>query len=134
MRYFIKLRGDNRGQALVEFALVLPILILLLMAIFEFGNIFHSYLLITTASREGARMGVVGHSDAEITQRIEEVCSTLDTSKMTINIEPHDPNYRNRGVPLTVEVDYENSLLTPLLRTFLPDPLTIRARSIMRIE
>ena len=134
MRYLIKLRGDNRGQALVEFALALPLLLLLLMAIFEFGNIFHSYLLITTASREGARMGVVGQSDNEIIQRVEEICSTLDTNKMTINIEPHDTHYRNRGVPLTVEVDYQNYLITPLLSTFLPDPLTLRARSIMRIE
>lgn len=119
---------------MVEFALVLPLLLLLLMAIFEFGNIFHSYLLITTASREGARAGVVGNNDSEIIQRVQDVCSTLDSSQLAININPTDPLYRKRGVPLTVNVNYNVSLITPFLSAFLPDPFSIKARSVMRIE
>jgi len=134
MRVWNKLRKGKKGQALVEFALVLPLLLLLLMVIFEFGNIFYSYLLITAASREGARMGVVGHNDTEITQRVQEICSTLDAAQLTLQIVPENTANRYRGVPLQVEVDYDVSLLTPMLSTFLPNPFSLQARSVMRIE
>jgi len=134
LKKLVRLRRESKGQALVEFALILPLLLFFLMIIFEFGNIFHSYLLITSAAREGARMGIVGHTDTEITQRVREICSTLDTSQLVVNIEPADPSYRKRGVPLTVRVDYDISLITPLLGSILPDPFPIHARSVMRIE
>jgi len=129
----LKLR-DKKGQSMVEFALILPLLVLLLMAILEFGNIFHSYLLITYSSREGARMGVVGHTDQQVTTRIQDICSTLDGSQISIVIDPADPQYRTRGTPLTVKVDYNVTLFTPLVNTFLPDPFLIKARSVMRVE
>ncbi len=134
MRVWNKLRREKKGQALVEFALVLPLLLLLLMTIFEFGNIFYSYLLITAASREGARMGVVGNNDTEIIQRVQEICSTLDTEQLTVEIVPENTANRYRGVPLQVEVDYDVYLITPMLSTFLPDPFLLKARSVMRIE
>ena len=48
------LRRDERGQALVEFALVLPIFILLLVAIFDLGRAVFAYNTLTNAAREGA--------------------------------------------------------------------------------
>jgi Flp pilus assembly protein TadG len=51
---------NNRGQAMLEFALVLPILLLLVFGIIDFGIIFFDNLVITQAAREGARVGVVG--------------------------------------------------------------------------
>jgi len=135
VRLFTKLRRDKKGQAMVEFALILPLLLFLLMTIFEFGNIFHSYLLVTSASREGARMGVVGHTDTAITERVHEICSTINTAQLTVVVKPEDdPLIRKRGVKLTVNVDYEVPLITPLLNYILPDPFPIKATSIMRIE
>lgn len=134
VRLFTRLRLDKKGQSMVEFALVMPLLVLLLMAILEFGNIFHSYLLITYSAREGARMGVVGHTDEQINERIQDICSTLNTTQLTVDIEPEDPRKRTRGVPLHVNVDYEVTLFTPLVNTFLPDPFPIQARSVMRVE
>lgn len=142
LKQLIRLRRENSGQSLVEFALVLPLLLFLLMTIFEFGNIFHSYLLITQASREGARMGVVGEPNAEIENRVHEICSVLNTSKLTIDIYPNDDKdpdsgkylYRNRGVPLEVTLDYQVDLFTPLMGSILDNPFPIKAKSIMRIE
>ena len=134
VRLFTKLRRDKKGQSMVEFALILPLLVLLLMAILELGSIFHSYLLITYASREGVRMGVVGHADEQINTRIQEICSTLDGTQLTVKIEPTHPQYRTRGIPLTVKVDYKVTLFTPLINAFLPDPFLIHDRSVMRVE
>ena len=52
-------RRPQRGQSLVEFALVMMPLFVILLAIVQFGFIFNSYVTITNASREGARIGTV---------------------------------------------------------------------------
>jgi len=66
IRKFVK---TERGQTLVELALVLPVIILILFGTLEFGRLFHSYIVITNAAREGARLGAVGKSDEEIVSR-----------------------------------------------------------------
>ena len=60
---------DDHGQALVEMALVLSILLLLLTGIVEFGRVLSAQLVVSHASREGARIGVVGAIDDLISQR-----------------------------------------------------------------
>jgi Flp pilus assembly protein TadG len=55
----IELRSE-RGQSLTEFALVLPILALLLFAVIQFGIVFNNYVTLTDATRAGARKGAVG--------------------------------------------------------------------------
>jgi len=57
-------RRSERGQSLVEFALVLMPLFVILLAIIQFGFIFNAYVTITNASREGARNGTVYVFDA----------------------------------------------------------------------
>lgn len=51
--------SDERGQTLVEFAALLPVLCLLLFGIIQFGVVFHDYLMVTDASRVGARKAAV---------------------------------------------------------------------------
>lgn len=50
-------RGDKSGQSLVEFALVLPLLVLLLYGLAEFGFLLYGHVQVTNAAREGARAG-----------------------------------------------------------------------------
>jgi Flp pilus assembly protein TadG len=66
-------RGE-RGAALVEFALALPLLLVIIAGIVDFGFAFQRYEVVTNAAREGARMAVlpVGYSDAEIQTRVRE--------------------------------------------------------------
>ena len=52
----------QKGAEIVEFALVLPLLLLILFGIMEFGIVFFDKAIITNASREGARAGVVSRS------------------------------------------------------------------------
>jgi Flp pilus assembly protein TadG len=59
IRRRIQLRSD-KGQSLTEFALALPILVLLLFAVIQFGIVFNSYVTLTDATRVGARKGAVG--------------------------------------------------------------------------
>lgn len=58
-----KVLGSQAGQTIVEFALVLPLLVLFLIGIIEFSIIFYDKAVITDASREGARQGSVFRSN-----------------------------------------------------------------------
>lgn len=124
---------DQRGQAMVELALVLPILLVLFMVVVEFGRVFHAYLIITNASREGARIAVVGKSDVDITARVGETASELDSTKLQAIVTPI-PSDRKTGELCTVEVKYQVLLAFPLFEKFLPNPLPIASSTTMRVE
>ena len=55
-------KGGRRGQTLVEFALILPIFILLLVGIFDFGRAIYAFNTISNAAREAVRVGIVDQS------------------------------------------------------------------------
>ena len=56
-------RRPNRGQALVEFALVLPVLLILLMVLIEVARLFSAWLIVENSAREAARYAVTGLYD-----------------------------------------------------------------------
>lgn len=58
--------GDDDGANAVEFALVLPVLVLLLIGIMQFGQAFSAYLAVTHAAREGARLASVDKFDSGV--------------------------------------------------------------------
>jgi Flp pilus assembly protein TadG len=53
---------NQRGQAVTEFAVILPVLLLVLLAIYQFGVVFNNYIQVTAAAREGARKAAVSRS------------------------------------------------------------------------
>jgi Flp pilus assembly protein TadG len=81
-------RRYGRGQTVVEFALILPLFMLLLMAIIEFGFLFNSFLAINFASREAslvaAEAGTMGQADCLILDAIEKsVTAPSDAALIT---------------------------------------------------
>lgn len=124
---------DQRGQSLVELALVLPLLLVLLAGVLEFGRIFHDYLIITNASREGARVAVLGSDDSAINDRVSLVTPGLDSTRLQTNITP-EPAGRKSGTLTTVEVRYSIPLIFPIIDVVIPNPFTISARTTMRVE
>jgi Flp pilus assembly protein TadG len=64
---------NEKGAQLVEFALVLPLLLLVILGIAEFGFMFQRYEVITNAAREGARIAVLpGYTTADVRQRVND--------------------------------------------------------------
>lgn len=57
---------DDRAQSLVEFALILPFLMILLMGVFEVGHAWQKFQTLTDAAREGARIAAVASGDAQV--------------------------------------------------------------------
>lgn len=136
MKRLYRLAGlirKERGQALVEMALVIPVLILLFVGICEFGRVLGAFMVINNLAREGARYGVVGHNDLEIENLVLAEKAWLDENSMIINITPGFAE-RRKGEPLDIEINYSVDLMTPFFSHILPDPVPISARCDMRIE
>jgi Flp pilus assembly protein TadG len=63
--------GDARGAELVEFALILPLLLILIAGIVDFALMFQAYEVVTNAAREGARLRVLpGYTNADARARV----------------------------------------------------------------
>jgi Flp pilus assembly protein TadG len=85
----LRSRHRGRGQALVEFALVIPVFLILLMAVFDLGRAVFAYNSITNAAREGARLAIVNQSTALITQRVLDQTSLGGTGSPTVTVSFH---------------------------------------------
>ena len=124
---------NEKGQSLVEFAILLPLLLLLLMGILEFGIMLNSYLTINNASREGARLGIVSGSNLEIEKLISKTSPTLDTAKLIVNITPME-GIRKSGDTITVEVIYNYKVIIPIISNILNNVVVLKAQTSMRME
>lgn len=63
----------DEGAELIEFALVLPVMLLVVMGIIDFGLLFQRYQVITNAAREGARVAILpGYTDADVQARVAQ--------------------------------------------------------------
>lgn len=128
-----KKKVGQKGQSLVETAFILPIIILILTGIIDFGLLFNNYMVIVNASREGARSAAVGSSDASISTAISSITSTLDQTKLTITIYPAE-SLRKKGDEVIVTVEYDNQLITPVVGAIVPNPVRLRGKTVMRME
>jgi Flp pilus assembly protein TadG len=128
-------RKKERGQATVELALVLPVLLLILFGIMEFGRVFSAYLVITNAAREGARQAAIGANNSTIENAVYNASSSLgDLTSLTVSINPHEEASRVTGEEASVTINYNVDLVIPIISEIAPDPFPLEARSVMRVE
>ena len=102
-------RRLDRGQSLIEFAFVVPILLVLVFGIVEFGNAWRHYQLVTNTAREGARLAVLpSTTDAEVQAAIDARLdgSGLDAGQATVTLGLCSGGGGCTGVPDTVTVSY----------------------------
>ncbi len=125
--------SGQKGQSIVETALILPIIILILTGIIDFGLMFNNYLVITNASREAARNAAVGATDAEIAIMVANMTSSLDATKLSTSIYPSQA-LRKKGDEVVVTIEYDNALLTPIISSIIPNPMHLEAKTTMRME
>ncbi|MEX0800455.1 MAG: TadE/TadG family type IV pilus assembly protein [Dehalococcoidia bacterium] len=105
-------RRGEKGQSLVEFTFLVPIFLILVFAIVDFGMGFHAWISITNGAREGARLGAVLATEQEIEDRVYEAVTLPDEgSNMVVSVT----NAQGQpGESVVVEVDYDYELITPL--------------------
>lgn len=103
--------GEERGAAAVEFALVLPILVLILFGVIEFGGAYHAQLMVTGAAREAAREMAVGGDAAAATGRAVDAAVGIPAAALDVAV---DPAACAAGTDVTVTVSYDRPFLTGL--------------------
>lgn len=121
----------QRGQALVEFALTFPVLMVVLTGVLGLALLFYSYLTMELAVREGANS--ITHNPSQtvnaITTSVLNSMVTLDQSQVSIAISPSDPSGWVSGAQVSVSAFYTVSLpINPL------GPLMFQAQSVMTID
>ena len=146
----VKRIKDRRGTTAIEFALILPLLIMLLFGTIELGLYLFNKQVITNAGREGARAGIVVRAprltNIEIESKVKEYCEDhlvtfgspgppVVTLKPVDGGDPFDPNTERCtqfGCDLEVTVNYDYDFL--VLSNLGFGPTTITAVSVMKME
>ena len=106
-RYTIR---DERGQTMVEFALVIPILCVVLFGILQFGALYNDYVTLTDATRVGARRAAVSRFEsnpsAAAATAMRNAASGLTASKLVVTVS----STWKQGDPVVVEGKYPYSI------------------------
>jgi Flp pilus assembly protein TadG len=140
---------NQKGGALIELAVVLPLLLLLVAGFVDFGFLFYNKQVLTNASREGARAGIVNVkasngskivvSEQAIQDLVEEYCDKLWNDESAV-LATSAPGVASLNYPsdltVTVTLSGYDLLLAPLLNLFGGSfgTLDISAVTVMRME
>ena len=111
VRILKRIYRDERGQGLVEMALIVPVLLLMVAGLVDFGRAFRGYIVVTNAAREGARYAsLFPHYEAGIVsatiQAAADVGESLDESNVAI-----DGLGASAGETIRVTVTYQLSTI-----------------------
>jgi Flp pilus assembly protein TadG len=138
----------SRGQGLVEFALVLPVALILLLAVFDVGRAVFLYNGLTNAAREGARLAVVNQDTSLIVQRVEDMTiagelSNSGTPDNVVSFRKQLPNADPMsnlpcapiatGCVAVVTAQSSWAAITPIIGALM-GPITLTARSELPVE
>ncbi|WP_233862518.1 TadE/TadG family type IV pilus assembly protein [Paraburkholderia adhaesiva] len=134
-------RRAQRGVAAVELAIVLPLLLLVLFGIVEMGVLFYDKAVITNASREGARAGVVLKSPKPTTSDVQTVVTNYTSSYLMTFGTQNTPAVVTSGAggtfgqPLSVTVTYRyQGMALGRLIAPITGPITLSATTVMNNE
>ena len=141
----MKRMRNEKGAALIEAAVTVPIILLISVGIFEFGRAYQTQQVLVNAAREGARLAVIeGTTDADVRTRVNNYLragglKTLGDGQIPIN---RNTTVAGTATGSSVEVRYpfEFMVLNPVVRLIAPSdgktgaPITMKAATLMRNE
>jgi Flp pilus assembly protein TadG len=135
----------RQGQALVEVALVLPIFLLVLVALFDLGRGVFAYNTLTNASREGVRLAIVNQDQASIIARAKGATAIVELDDPSVNVTYYQMNDDGTkggnctpaAVGCVAEVSFQATYrpITPLISDMLfRNGVTFTANSTLVVE
>lgn len=124
----IRARPEGRGQASVELALILPLVVLLLVVLVEVGLVVRDQVLVTHAAREAVRAAAL-EDDRSAVERAATDAGPLDPDRLEVQLAGRD----GPGSRAKVEVVYDRPTRVPLIGQ-LVGHIRLRASASMRVE
>ena len=131
---------SERGQSLVESALILPIFILVLVGLFDVGRAVYAYNTISNASREAVRVAIVNQTAADVQSEAIKQAVSLGIAAGDVTITYLDPSgvgtcsgNIDPGCLASVTVQYSYSAATPVIGQII-GPFTMTAKTEMPVE
>lgn len=138
MKKFI---SDNKGNVVVEMAMVLPVFILLVLAIMEFGRVFSGYIELQNSARDLVRYAAVNDSmktieDAQDWIRDNRIVLLKNKEKLIVTSfsRPETTVNGQKHKWVKLDVIYDMEILTPVIQEILGNPYRLRAHMGMRSE
>jgi len=147
LRRHLSSRHKRSGQALVEFALVIPIFLLLLVGLFDLGRAVFAYNTLTNAAREGARLAIVNQDEPSIIEHAKNASAIVELNVPNVDVDFWQVN--NDGTPdtstpcnlvangclavVTFEATYQP--ITPIISNIVfKNGVTFKATSVLMVE
>jgi Flp pilus assembly protein TadG len=134
---------NQRGAALLETAITLPLVLLIAVGIFEFGRAYQTWQVLTNAAREGARIAVLpGYSDEQIRSTVQAYMTAgrlTEAATAAVNVERTVAVGASTASRVTVNYPFTFMVLNPVARLIaggpsVGAPLTMVSSALMRNE
>ena len=141
----MKRMRSEKGAALIEAAITVPIILLICVGIFEFGRAYQTMQVLTNAAREGARIAVITAStDAAVTARVRSYMQAGSlpnhaTATVTV-VRDVTMTGADTGSSIVIDYPFQFMVLNPVVRLIAPSdtktgaPITMKSSALMRNE
>ena len=137
------LKNNERGAALIETAITIPIILLIAVGIFEFGRAYQTWQVLTNAAREGARVAILTEkTDGDVQSTVKNYMTNGGLPKAAaaaIVIDRNVPMGVNTASKVTISYPFNFMVLNPIVKMVTPSsttgaPLTMQSVALMRNE
>ncbi|CAN5504076.1 hypothetical protein BH23ACI1_BH23ACI1_33370 [soil metagenome] len=136
---------NERGAALLEAAITIPLILLISVGIFEFGRAFQTWQVLTNAAREGARVAIIsGTSDVRVREIVTDYLRAgglpIQTVTVKVQIQRDVPFGQSNASRITIDYPFNFIMLNPIVRLVTPGsstgdgPISMGATALMRNE
>jgi Flp pilus assembly protein TadG len=138
-----KLAKNQRGAALIEAAVTIPIILLISVAIFEFGRAYQTWQVLTNAAREGARVAILaGTTQDQVKATVVNymtIGQLADASPDQVSVDQNVTLGATTGSQVTISYPFQFIVLNPVARlvdrtSTAGTPITMSAVAVMRNE
>ena len=139
----LKRLRNQRGAALIEAAVTIPLILLISVAIFDFGRAYQTWQVLTNAAREGARIAVLpDYTDAQVTSTVRTYLTSgrlSNPNAASIIVVRNVPFGTTTASRITVNYPFNFIVLNPVARlvrsgSTVGTPLTMQSSALMRNE
>lgn len=130
-----RITKEEKGQSLVEFALLLPVLMLIILGIIEFGFMFNAKITLNSAAREGARVYAVSKEAGEVDQAVNNTLGYLGPVDSDAIIKTYKDLDATSGIKMSsVSITKDVDFLTNFFDGLLGDSIIMESEASMRVE